>query len=139
MISTLELTILDTLGVVESVDLAGLALGVVAVDVDPVVDLAVGREASVGTAVAFVLKIVAFEVVENFVNWVGVEDFEEVHSIFFWSFQTILIRVMVRDEDVRGFQFLRILRILRAARTSTSRGGLCQTVWSSSRNDLGKN
>ena len=87
MISTLELTILDTLGVVESVDLVGLALGVVAVDVDPVVDLAVGREASVGTAVAFVLKIVAFEVVENFVNWVGVEDFEEVHSIFFGAFK----------------------------------------------------
>ena len=87
MISTLELTILDTLGVVESVDLAGLALGVVAVDVDPVVDLAVGREASVGTAVAFVLKIVAFEVVENFVNSVGVEGFEEVHSIFFGAFK----------------------------------------------------
>ena len=92
MISTLELTILDTLDVVESVDLAGLALGVVAVDVDLVVD-PVGHEAAVGTAVAFVLKIVAFEVVENFVNWVGVEDFEEVHSIFFRSFQTISIRV----------------------------------------------
>jgi len=73
---------LDTLDVVESVGSAG------AVD-DPVVDFVVdlvvdldGLEAVVGTAVASVLKIVAFEVVEHFVNWVDVGDCEEGHSIF---------------------------------------------------------
>ena len=81
MVLTLELTILDTLDVVESVDFGLGSDFDVAVDdlvVDPVVDL----EASVGTAVASVLKIVAFEVVENFVNWVGVGDCEEGHLIF---------------------------------------------------------
>ena len=81
MVLTLELTILDTLDVVESVDFGLGSDFDVAVDdlvVDPVVDL----EASVGTAVASVLKIVAFEVVENFVNWVDVGDCEEGHSIF---------------------------------------------------------
>ena len=81
MVLTLELTILDTLDVVESVDFGLGSDFDVAVDdlvVDPVVDL----EASVGTAVASVLKIVAFEVVENFVSWVGVGGCEEGHSIF---------------------------------------------------------
>lgn len=84
MISTLGFPISDTLDVVESVDPVGLALGVAVVD-DLVVDL-VGLEAAVGTAVAFVLKIVAFEVVENFVNWVDVGDCGEVHSIFLGAF-----------------------------------------------------
>ena len=96
MISILELTILDTLDVVESVDFglgSDVAVGDLVVDLVVAVDL----EASVGTAVASVLKIVAFEVVENFVNWVDVGDCEEGHSIFvmlsnyfhYWTFSIL--------------------------------------------------
>ena len=85
MILTLELTILDTLDVVESVDFGlGSDFDVAADDLvdDLVVDLVVDLEASVGAAVVSALKIVAFEVAGNFVNWVGVGDCEEGHSIF---------------------------------------------------------
>ena len=98
MISTLELTILDTLDVVESV---GFGLGSdfdVAADdlVDGlVVDLVVDLEASVGTAVASALKIVASEVAGNFVNWVGVGDCEEGHSIFVMLSNYVILRLFL--------------------------------------------
>ena len=102
MISTLELTILDTLDVVESVDFGlgsdfDVAVGDLDVDLvdDLVVDLVVDLEASVGTAVASALKIVAFEVVGNFVNWVGVGDCEEGHSIFVMLSNYFILRLFL--------------------------------------------
>ena len=85
---------MDTLDVVESVDF-GLGSDFDVAVGDLVVDLVVDLEASVGTAAASALKIVAFEVVGNFVNWVGVGDCEEGHSIFVMRSNYFILRLFL--------------------------------------------